>query len=285
MRYIGYRKDDEVFIGLLEKGKIRSLGQADDFYRDVEAALARTDGEVMDAGSVRFAPPVPATSRIFCVGINYRDHAAEAKKLVGIDEPKVPMIFGRWATTLVVDGTPVPVPPQEQGLDWEVELAVIIGRKTWAATEQNAMNAVLGYTAFNDLSARAKQMATHQFTLGKNADYSGPIGPCVVTKDEISNVNNLRVVARVNGEVVQDGNTKDFIHGIPRIISYITDTVSLLPGDVIATGTPGGVGISRTPPRYLKPGDVVEVEVVGIGAVRNPIVRRDQFQILSEERR
>ena len=189
------------------------------------------------------------------------------------------MVFGRWENTLVVDGTPVPVPPKEEGLDWEVELAVVIGRTTWGATEQNAMQAVAGYTVFNDLSARAKQMATRQFTLGKNADLSGPIGPVVVTKDEIADVNNLRVTSRVNGETMQDANTRDFIHTIPRIISYITDTVTLLPGDVIATGTPGGVGVAMDPPRFLKPGDVVEVEVEGIGVVRNPIVSREQVPV------
>ena len=275
MRYVGYLKNGQVFIGALEKGAIRSLGPVDEFYRDVDAGLARSGGEVLDASTVTFAPPVPATSRIFCVGINYRDHAVEAMEVAGIEEPKVPMIFGRWASTLVVDGTPVPVPPNEQGLDWEVELAVIVGRKTWAATERNAMDAVVGYTAFNDLSARIKQMETRQFTLGKNADYSGPIGPSVVTKNEIDNVDNLRVVARVNGAVMQDANTKDFIHSIPRIISYITDTVTLLPGDVIATGTPSGVGVGRKPPLFLKPGDVVEVEVERIGVIRNPIISRE----------
>lgn len=275
MRYVGYLKNGHVFIGALANGTIRSLGPVDEFYRDVDSALACIGGELLDASAVTFVPPVPTTSRIFCVGINYRAHAAEAMDVAGIEEPMVPMIFGRWASTLVVDGTPVPVPPNEQGLDWEVELAVIVGRKTWAATEHNAMDAVIGYTAFNDLSARAKQMETRQFTLGKNADYSGPIGPSVVTKDEITNVDNLRVVARVNGVVMQDANTKDFIHSIPRIISYITDTVTLLPGDVIATGTPSGVGIGRKPPLFLKPGDIVEVEVEEIGVVRNPIVNRE----------
>ena len=281
MRYVGFVKNGERFIGRRDGAVVRSLGPVDEFYRAIGEGKTPADGEAFDASTLEFAPPVPRTSRIFCVGINYREHAAESFDLAGIEEPKVPMVFGRWESTLVVDGTPVPVPPKEQGLDWEVELAVIIGRTTWAATEQNAMQAVVGYSVFNDLSARTKQMETRQFTLGKNADLSGPIGPVVVTKDEMGDINNLRVTARVNGEVMQDANTKDLIHSIPRIISYITDTVTLLPGDVIATGTPGGVGAAMKPPRFLKPGDVVEVEVEGIGVVRNPIVSRDQMSARS----
>lgn len=277
MRYVGYLKNGERFIGRCEGSKVIEICSVDEFYASPSEMISKSDGAVFDISTVELAPPVPLTSRVFCVGINYRDHAIEAKEVAGIDQPKVPMIFGRWQSTLVVDGTGVPVPPNEPGLDWEVELAVIVGRRCWAATEQNAMDCVLGYTVFNDLSARTKQMETRQFTLGKNADLSGPIGPVVVTKDEIADVNNLRVTARVNGQVMQDANTKDFIHRIDRIISYITDTVTLLPGDIIATGTPGGVGIGRNPPVFLKPGDVVEVEVEGIGTLRNPIVSRDEL--------
>lgn len=277
MRYVGFLKDGQRCIARQDGSLIRSLGPVDAFYKELAVGKIPADGEIFEASNVEFAPPVPRTSRIFCVGINYRDHAVRSLDVAGIEQPKFPMVFGRWESTLVVDGTPVPVPPKEDGLDWEVELAVIIGRPIWAATEQNAMQAVAGYTVFNDLSARAKQLETRQFTLGKNADRSGPIGPVVVTTDEIADVNNLRVTARVNGETVQDANTRDLIHTIPRIISYITDTVTLQPGDVIATGTPGGVGLAMKPPRFLKPGDIVEVEVEGIGVVRNPIVSREQI--------
>ncbi len=277
MRLVGVEQNGQRLIGRVNDDAVEILAGVDAFYADPDAALKAGPRERLSRSAVVLAPPVPKTSRIFCVGINYRDHAAEAMSLAGIEEPKFPMVFGRWESTLVVDGTAVPIPPNEPGLDWEVELAVIIGRKTWSATTQNAMDSVLGYCAFNDLSARVKQLETRQFTLGKNADRSGPIGPALVTKDEIADVNNLRVSARVNGKTVQDANTKDFIHDIPRLITYITDTVTLLPGDVIATGTPGGVGVSRKPPMYLHPGDVVEVEVEGIGVVRNPIVSRESL--------
>jgi 2-keto-4-pentenoate hydratase/2-oxohepta-3-ene-1,7-dioic acid hydratase in catechol pathway len=279
MRLVGVERNGQRLIGRLRDDTVEILAGVDDFYADIDSVLKAAPRELLARSAAVLVPPVPKTSRIFCVGINYRDHAAEAMTLAGIEAPKVPMIFGRWESTLVVDGTPVPIPPNEPGLDWEVELAVVIGRKTWAATPQTAMDSVLGYCAFNDLSARVKQLETRQFTLGKNADRSGPIGPALVTKDEIADVDNLRVTTRVNGKTVQDASTKDFIHDIPRLISYITDTVTLLPGDVIATGTPGGVGVSRTPPMYLQPGDIVEVEVEGIGVVRNPIVSRESLAV------
>ena len=208
MRLVGFVRDGERHIGSREGDTVRSLASADEFFRDVDAVSTRTGGETYRFADVEFAPPVPTGARIFCLGINYRDHATEAQGAAGIAAPKAPMIFGRWESTLVVDGTAVPVPSNE-GLDWEVELAVVIGRKTWAATETDAMGAVFGYTAFNDLTARAKQLETGQFTLGKNADRSGPIGPVLVTKDEIADVNDLRVMTRVNGQVMQDGNTRD----------------------------------------------------------------------------
>lgn len=273
MRLVGYNKDGIRHIGSVSDGKVTPLGSLEEFYSRGGAIehVATTPIPFEELDQVPF---VPVTSRVFCVGINYKAHATEAKEVGGIDEPKVPMIFGRWASTLVTDGTPVPVPPNEKGLDWEVELAAIIKDEVWAATEDDALDHVLGYTAFNDLSARQKQTETLQFTLGKNADRSGPIGPVLVTADEIADPANLRVTTRVNGETVQDANTSQMIHSLAKIIAYITDTVTLKAGDVIATGTPGGVGMSFSPPRLLVPGDEVEVEVESIGTVRTPIVAR-----------
>ncbi|PND51830.1 MULTISPECIES: fumarylacetoacetate hydrolase family protein [Rhodococcus] len=277
MRLIGYRADGTRYIGSVDGEKVTPLGTATEFYRDPRAALREHSSEVYALGDLEQEPPVPETARVFCVGINYLSHADESKSVAGLDLPKFPMIFGRWESTLVTDGTPVPVPPTEKGLDWEVELAVVIGETVWGAQEDTALQHVLGYTAFNDLSARRKQIETPQFTLGKNADRSGPIGPVLVTTDELADPSGLRVQTRVNGETVQDANTSDLIHSVGKIIAYITDTVTLRPGDVIATGTPGGVGVGMTPQRFLTPGDVVEVEVEHIGVVRNPIVSRDRL--------
>lgn len=276
MKLIGYEIDGTRHIGSVSGEQVTPLGTIEEYY-GARGKATTPVGDPLDLSSLTQVPPVPVTSRVFCVGINYRSHASEAKDVAGLDEPKAPMIFGRWASTLVTDGTPVPVPPNEDGLDWEVELAAIIGDEVWQADEATALQHVLGYTAFNDISARRKQLETPQFTLGKNADRTGPIGPVIVTADEIPDPHALRVMTRVNGETVQDGNTVDMIHSIAKVIAYITDTVTLLPGDVIATGTPAGIGLSLDPPRLLGPGDEVEIEVESIGVVRTPIVDRSQI--------
>ncbi len=273
MHLIGFIHDAVRHIGSVDGSIVTSLGPVADFYRDPAAALSRS-GPAFALPDLELAPFVPETARIFCVGVNYRSHLDEAMALTGWKKDPLPLIFGRWASTLVLDGEPVPVPPNEDGLDWEVELAAVIGTEGWLVKADRALDHVLGYTGFNDLSARIKQRDTTQMTLGKNADRSGPIGPWLVTADEIADPFSLRIQTRVNGETVQDGNTGQLINSLQTIIAYITDTVTLLPGDVIATGTPGGVGIGMDPPRLLTPGDEVEVEVESIGTIRTPIVVR-----------
>src|SRR5271156_1755488 len=226
----------------------------------------RPHERIQREGFLRGAPDQSYFLRRF----NYVDHAEEA----GFDLPKVPMIFGRWFDSLVVDGTAVPL-PKNKGMDWGVELAANIADEVWDVTEDTALDHVLGYTVFNDLSARHKQTITSQFTLGKNADRSGPIGPVVVTPDELDAA-NLQLTARVNGETVQSFNTRDMIHSPGKVIAYISDTVTLKPGDVIATGTGSGVGVGMVPPRFLGAGDKVEVEIEGIGVLTNPIVTRQE---------
>lgn len=275
MKLIGFDHEGTRHIGAIDDAnKVRNLGSATTFYSDPATALRSSDGALVDVAELKLEPAVPITSRIFCVGINYRSHATESKDLAGLDEPKLPMIFGRWQQTLVTNGVPVPVPPNEQGLDWEVELAAVIGTQGWNIAEDRALDHVLGYAAFNDLSARKKQLETPQFTVGKNADLSGPISE-IVTADELGDIaGGLEVITRVNGEIMQQGNTRDLIHTVEKIISYITDTITLQPGDVIATGTPGGVGAGRKPPVFLVPGDEVTVSVEKVGTVTNPIVGR-----------
>lgn len=275
MKLVGYVEDGIRQIGRLEGDLVVPLGPVSEFY-DPASTAADPAVERRPLATLERAPFVPVTARVFCVGINYPSHGKEAKEVGNLDFPQVPMIFGRWESTLVSSGDPVPVPAYE-GLDWEAELAVVIGKSGWCVDESEAMGHVLGYTAFNDLSARLKQTDTIQFTLGKNADRSGPIGPVLVTADEVGDPANLRVRARVNGETVQDGNTSEMFHSIARVISYISDTVTLLPGDVIATGTPAGVGHAMKPPRFLSPGDIVEVEVEGIGVLTNPIVHHEDL--------
>ena len=274
MKLIGYEVDRVRHIGSVEGDLVTPLGTVKNFYENGSTGTSSSDGPLVLA-ELKQVPPYLLTAKIFCIGMNYQAHIKEASGAVAT--PKEPMIFGRWESTLVVDGTPVPIPPNEDGLDWEVELAAVIGKQLFDVDAATAMGAVMGYTAFNDLSARRKQLATAQFTLGKNPDRSGPIGPVLVTADEINDPHNLRVRTRVNGETVQDGNTKDMIYDIGTIIAYISDTVTINPGDIIATGTPAGVGFGMTPKRYLHDGDVVEIEVESIGVVRSPIINRDRL--------
>jgi 2,4-didehydro-3-deoxy-L-rhamnonate hydrolase len=275
VRLIGFEVDRIRHIGRVEGGVVHDLGEIRAYYEALAGGAApRVSGDRWALAELTQAPPVPDNSRIFCVGVNYHDHADEAKQ-AGMEPPEFPVIFGRWAQSLTVDGAEIPLPPNEPGLDWEVELAVVIKDEVWMASREDALQHVFGYTAFNDLSARTKQIQTLQWTLGKNPDKSGAIGPVVVTADELPDGGRgLKVQTRVNGTVMQDANTNDLIHDVAGIVEYIADTVTLLPGDVIATGTPGGVGFARKPPIFLGAGDVVEVEVERIGVLRNTFCSR-----------
>ena len=264
MRLVGVRSGRRVDVAVQLDDRVTPIAEVGDFYADLEhwipVARKATVGE-QPVGSVELAPPVPPSARVICIGLNYRAHAAEG----GFTPPDHPTVFGRWVASLTVDGTPAPVPANEPGLDWEGEVAAIVGRQLTDVDEATARAGVLGYAAFNDLTARTAQKLTAQWTLGKNADRSGPIGP-IVTADEVGDLaDGLRVQTRVNGEIVQDGTTRDMIFGVGDLLSRISRTFTLNPGDVIATGTPDGVGYVRTPPWLLHPGDVVEVEVDRLG--------------------
>ncbi|GII01536.1 fumarylacetoacetate hydrolase family protein [Planobispora takensis] len=266
----GDRGRRQVTVGVLAEGAVTPLAEVTDFYADLPHWLeeARAAGEgTVPLAEVELAPPVPPSARVLCIGLNYRAHAAEG----GFRPPEHPTVFGRWTASLSVTGTPVPVPANEPGLDWEGEVAAIVGARLTDAGEEEAEAGVLGYAVFNDLTARTAQKLTTQWTLGKNADLSGPMGPIVTADEAGSPADGLRLVTRVNGEVVQDGDTRDMIFTVPELLSRISATMTLHPGDVIATGTPEGVGYVRTPPRLLAPGDVVEVEVERLGLLRTPV--------------
>jgi 2,4-diketo-3-deoxy-L-fuconate hydrolase len=271
VRLVGIRTGRHVDVAVQLADGVTPVAEVGDFYADLDAwlptARAVATGELATTDVV-LAPPVPPSARVICIGLNYRAHAAEG----GFAPPDHPTIFGRWVASLTVDGTPVPVPASEPGLDWEGEVAAVVGRRLTDADELEAAGAVLAYAVFNDLSARRAQGLTTQWTLGKNADRSGPMGQ-LVTADEVGDLRDgLRVRTRVNGEVVQDGNTRDMIFSVPDLLARISRTLTLNPGDVVVTGTPEGVGYVRTPPWLLHPGDVVEVEVERLGVLRTPIV-------------
>jgi 2,4-diketo-3-deoxy-L-fuconate hydrolase len=268
MRLVGIRVDDRPWVGVEVSSGVAPVASVDTFYSDVEAHLeiARAKG-ANDGGSYPAAVPVPESAKVLCAGLNYVNHAAESNK----ELPKHPDVFARWASTLVATGVTVPLPTNEPGLDWEGELAAVIGVSLKDATPAEVEAGVLGYTALNDLSARIHQRATGQWTIGKNADLSAPIGPAIVTSDEISDPYSLKLETRVDGEVMQSTITGEMLFRIGQIGAYASETMTLRPGDVISTGTPQGVGSARKPAIFLTTGQVVEIEIESIGILSTPI--------------
>ncbi|MBC9796724.1 fumarylacetoacetate hydrolase family protein [Sinomicrobium weinanense] len=213
----------------------------------------------------RFGPVVKRPSKLICIGLNYAKHAAES----GMDVPKEPVVFFKATSSIVGPNDPVVIPRGSEKTDWEVELAVVIGKKTSYVTKEEAMNYVAGYALHNDYSERAYQLERGgQWVKGKSCDTFAPLGPYLVTADEELDPHNLNLWLKVNGETLQNSNTSDFIFDIPTVISYLSEFMTLLPGDVISTGTPAGVGLGFDPPRYLKPGDVVELGIEGLGSAK-----------------
>jgi 2-keto-4-pentenoate hydratase/2-oxohepta-3-ene-1,7-dioic acid hydratase in catechol pathway len=259
-------------VGLVCDDRVRALATKDDFWASpdrilTDAATSPDVPAVLSLEQVTQVPIVPAGARVLCVGLNYRAHAAEG----GFTVPEWPTIFGRFTSSLTVGGVPVPVPANEPGLDWEGEIAAYVGSPLVDADPDTARKAVLGYSTFNDITARRAQKLTAQWTLGKNGDNSGPMGP-LVTADEVGDLRDgLRLRTRVNGVTVQGASTADMIFDVGSLLSLISHTMTLQPGDVIATGTPEGVGYVRNPPWLLGDGDVVEVEVDKLGTLRTPI--------------
>jgi 5-carboxymethyl-2-hydroxymuconate isomerase len=206
--------------------------------------------------------------KIVCVGLNYVDHARE----VEMQLPERPLLFAKWESAVIGDGDAIVIPPGIEQVDYEAELAAVIGARVKGVSVENALEAVEGYTCLNDVSARALQFADGQWTRAKSLDTFCPIGPHVVPRDEVGDPQSLRISCRVNGETVQDGSTADMYFGVAELIAFITETITLEPGDVIATGTPHGVAFGSPDGRYLQAGDTVEVEVERVGVLTNPVV-------------
>jgi len=231
------------------------------------AAAAGANATVAEAGLV-YLPPVSAPGKIVCLGLNYRDHAIETNNPI----PTYPVVFTRFATTLAGHGQPMLRPKVSVQYDYEAELAVIVGRKTRHASAANALDAVAGYACFNDGSIRDYQFKSSQFGMGKNFDATGGFGPEFVSADELpAGAAGLAIKCRLNGQTVQDSNTSQHIFDVPQTIVVLSEVMTLNPGDVIIMGTPPGVGAARKPPLWMKDGDVCEIEIEGIGVLRNPI--------------
>jgi 2-keto-4-pentenoate hydratase/2-oxohepta-3-ene-1,7-dioic acid hydratase in catechol pathway len=231
----------------------------------------RSHGLRVPVANTRALPVLPNPGKIICVGLNYKSHVAETKR----DDSKYPSLFVRFTDTLAAHGDTIGKPSFSDRFDWEGELAVVIGKAARNVAQADAFEHVAGYACFNDITVRDWQRHTHQWTPGKNFPGTGPLGPWLVTRDEVPDVGALTLETRVNGQVMQRAPVADLIFTIPVLIEYISRFTPLNPGDVIATGTPGGVGDRREPPVYLKAGDVTEVEITGLGILRNPIATAD----------
>jgi 2-keto-4-pentenoate hydratase/2-oxohepta-3-ene-1,7-dioic acid hydratase in catechol pathway len=269
VRYTG--PDGEPRLGRLDGDTVTDAGPAGPagFVPTSEAwaALAAAEGDTHPVGEVTLLHPV-VPGKILAIGLNYRSHAEESE----LDVPPVPVVFAKFPSSLIGHDAEIVIPREETRPDFEGELAVIIGRRTYRADRASAREAIGGITAIHDVSGRRAQLETplRQFTLGKSFDTFSPLGPSVASLDGVD-LADVRVRTTVSGEVMQDASTADLIFPVEDLIVYLSQGITLEPGDVIATGTPGGVGDSRQPPRYLTEGDVVEIEVAGVGTLRNPV--------------
>jgi 2-keto-4-pentenoate hydratase/2-oxohepta-3-ene-1,7-dioic acid hydratase in catechol pathway len=212
--------------------------------------------------------PIERPGKIICVGLNYRDHAEEQ----GAALPEAPLLFAKWQNALIGPGEPIVIPPIVTKCDFEAELGVVIGERVRDVSAENALEAVAGYICVNDVSARDLQFSDGQWTRGKSPDTFCPVGPTLVPRDEIPDPQALTIRAILNGEAVQDSSTANMVFGVAEIVEYVTRTITLEPGDLIATGTPAGVGAFRKPPLFMQPGDEIAIEIEGLGSLTNPVV-------------
>jgi 2-keto-4-pentenoate hydratase/2-oxohepta-3-ene-1,7-dioic acid hydratase in catechol pathway len=226
---------------------------------------------VLSLETLELGPPVPNPDKILCLGVNYREHAAEARQEI----PVVPMVFAKFRNCLTGPTSPILLPRVSKLIDYEGELAVIIGKRGKAVTEQEALGYVAGYSIMNDVTARDIQAQTSQWTAGKALDTFAPMGPGIVPASQIPDPQTLTLITRVNGQEVQHDRTANMIFSVASAIAFLSSLMTLEPGDIIATGTPSGVGFKRTPPLFLQDGVVVEVEIERIGKIRNPVKRGD----------
>jgi 2-keto-4-pentenoate hydratase/2-oxohepta-3-ene-1,7-dioic acid hydratase in catechol pathway len=232
-----------------------------------DAVASITEWVTVSAGSARLHAPIADPGKFICIGLNYRDHAAETGNAI----PKEPPIFAKWPNAIIDPGEPILRPRGSSALDWEVELGVVIGRPARYVSREQALDYVWGYTIVNDASARDFQMLTSQWMAGKIFETAAPVGPYIADRTEVPDPHALSLRTFVNGKQMQNGNTKTFIFDVRYLVSYLSGLMTLMPGDLIATGTPPGVGLGMKPPVYLNPGDVVRMDITGLGTLENPV--------------
>lgn len=286
MRLVTFKQAGKIGIGAQIDQGVVDLNQADpglptemvallaggaEMLERAAGAVAGFAGRIWTDDEIELLAPILNPSKIFGIGENYAAHAVET----GSVPPENVIVFAKYSTTIIGPEAPIVLPKISQKVDYEAELGVVIGAPGRNIPVERAYEHVAGYVPFHDVSARDYQMRTTQWTLGKNFDTFSPMGPALVTADEISDPHNLGIRCRVSGETLQEANTGDMIFDIPTLITELSSVMTLETGDVIATGTPPGVGMARTPPRWLQPGDVTEVEIDGLGILRNPVVAED----------
>ncbi len=282
MRLVAFKGTDGSRIGVVEGDKVidltavdasapRSISAAirEDQFAEIEAIAKRADANsLLNYDDLHFEVPIENPGKILCLGLNYMDHVSEGP----FNKPDFPAIFMRTTTSMVAHGQPIIRPLQSETMDYEAELALIIGKKSRHLTAENALAAIAGYSCFNDGSVREYQRHTIQWTMGKNFDQTGPFGPVLVTPDELPDgAKGLDISCRLNGETVQSSNTDMMIFPVIETLVYITEGLTLEPGDVVLMGTPSGVGHARKPPLWMRDGDTVEIDIEGIGVLRNPV--------------
>lgn len=279
MKLVSFTQGDRTGWGVMDGAGVRDVSAAMPDTPTLRALLeqgglaaaqdAASSAPLLSMSEISLLPVIPDPSKILCVGLNYQEHRQETNNpVVGH-----PTLFVRFANALSAEGVPIIHPPETDKMDYEAELAVIIGKAGRRIKREDAMDHVAGYACANDVSVRDWQRHTTQMTPGKNWPTSGPFGPWMVTRDEVGDdMSNLQITCRLNGETMQDATLGDMIFDIPHLLEYISTFTELVPGDVIFTGTPGGVGSRREPPIYLKPGDLVEVDIEKIGLLTNPVV-------------
>lgn len=247
------------------------LDAGDEALRVAAAAANRSDAVTYPARGAKLLPPVPNPAKIVCVGLNYRDHAAES----GVPIPKDPVLFSKYATALIGPEESIVLPAVSQEVDYEAELVIVIGKKGRHLTKENAAACIAGYTIGHDVSARDWQLKKDgkQWMVGKTFDTFAPLGPELVTADEVGDPHALSIKLRLNGQTMQDSNTRQMIFSTAEVVAYLSQVFTLEPGDLVYTGTPPGVGAARKPPVFLKGGDVVEIEIDKLGVLRNPVVQ------------
>lgn len=266
MRFVTCLADGAPFVGVERNGAIRRT-EFDSLTKLIASGASPTLGDVVEPA--RMLAPIPRPGKILGSGVNFKNHLDENPNGV---LPSQPFFFSKLPSSVIGPGEPIVIDSPDRKVDYEVELGVVIGRSAKNVEEVDALDHVFGYTVLHDVSARDIQFADSQITIGKGLDTFCPLGPAVVTADEIADVNDLTLRTELNGELMQDGTTADWLFPIPYLISYLSSFVTLEPGDIVTTGTPAGVGCFRSPERYLTPGDVVTVEVEAVGSLTNPVI-------------